>query len=53
MEILLVDDNEINMEIQKMMIESNGITVKTASNGADAVKMAEEQDFFMIFMDIH
>ena len=36
-----------------MMIESHGITVKTASRGAEAVKMAKEQDFFMIFMDIH
>lgn len=52
-EILLVDDNEINMEIQKMMIESHGITVQTASGGAEAVQMTREQDFFMIFMDIH
>ncbi|MDE6779857.1 MAG: response regulator [Ruminococcus sp.] len=53
MEILLVDDNEINAEIQKAMIESYGITVRTASSGAEAVSMAEENNFFMIFMDIH
>lgn len=53
MEILLVDDNEINAEIQKTMIERYGITVRTAFSGAEAVRMAKENNFFMIFMDIH
>lgn len=36
-----------------MMLESCGLDVFTAGNGEEAVKMAENQDFFMIFMDIH
>ena len=36
-----------------MMLESCGLTVLTAESGAKAVKLAENQDFFMIFMDIH
>lgn len=35
------------------MLESCGLTVLTAESGAKAVKLAENQDFFMIFMDIH
>ncbi|MDE6677634.1 MAG: response regulator [Ruminococcus sp.] len=53
MEILLVDGNEINAEIQKMMIESHGINVQTAFSGAEAVRMTKENDFFMVLMDIH
>lgn len=53
MKILLVDDNEINAEIQKTMIESYGINVEIAFSGERAVHMAEENDYFIIFMDIH
>ena len=50
---LLTDDNEINLEVEKLMLESCGLEVLTAGSGAEAVKMAAETDFFMIFMDIH
>lgn len=53
MKVLLVDDNEINLEIQKMMLESCGLEVITADNGRAAVELSQENDFFMIFMDIH
>lgn len=36
-----------------MMIESYGINVQTAFSGSEAVRMTKENDFFMIFMDIH
>lgn len=36
-----------------MMLESCGLDVVTAENGAEAVEKAENQDFFIIFMDIH
>lgn len=35
------------------MLESCGLDVVTAENGAEAVEKAENQDFFIIFMDIH
>lgn len=50
---LLVDDNDISLEIQKLMLESCGLTVVTAESGRQAVELAEKEDFFMIFMDIH
>lgn len=53
MKVLLVDDNEINLEIQKMMLESCGLEVITADNGRMAVDIFQEYDFFMVFMDIH
>lgn len=35
------------------MLESCGLTVITAESGRQAVELAEKEDFFMIFMDIH
>lgn len=53
MEFLLTDDNEITLEIEKLMLESCGLTVVTAGSGEEAVRLASEKQFFMIFMDIH
>lgn len=53
LEILLVDDNEITLAIQKLMLESCGLSVETASSGSEAVRLAVEKPFFMILMDIH
>ena len=53
MEFLLTDDNEITLEIEKLMLESRGLAVVTAQSGAEAVRLASEKQFFMIFMDIH
>lgn len=53
MRFLLIDDNEINLEVEKLMLESCGLEVFTAESGAEAVEMAAETDFFMILMDIH
>lgn len=53
MRVLVVDDNEINLEIQKMMLESCGLEVDTAESGKEAVELAEKHDFSIIFMDIN
>lgn len=53
MEILLVDDNEIILGIQKAMLESCGLSVTTVCSGEDAVEIAQTHNFFMIFMDIN
>jgi len=53
--ILLVEDNELNMEIAKSILEETGFTVFTAPDGSDAVKMVEDsKEFFYdaILMDI-
>ncbi len=53
--ILLVDDNEINREIAGMMLSSDGWTVQTATNGAEAVEAvsaAEPGTFDLVLMDV-
>ena len=53
--ILLVDDNEINREIAEMMLNADGWTVQTATNGADAVEAvssAEPGTFDLVLMDV-
>ena len=53
--LLLVDDIEVNREIAKMLLESEGFIVDTASDGKDAVeKVAATQagDYDAILMDI-
>lgn len=50
---LLVDDNAINLEIQKMVLESCGLIVSTANSGMEAIRMADAEEFSIIFMDVH
>ena len=53
--VLLVEDNEINLEIAKTLIEEMGIQVETACNGEEAVqKVARSGEgyFDMILLDI-
>lgn len=50
--VLLVDDEPINLEIAKAMLEEAGLTVVTAENGAKAVEAWAEADFELILMDM-
>lgn len=53
--ILLVEDNELNMEIAKALLEMQGMIVDTAENGAKAVDMVEsveENAYYAVLMDI-
>lgn len=53
--ILLVEDNELNMEIAKALLEMQEMIVDTAENGAKAVEMVkqhDEDDYFAVLMDI-
>ena len=53
--ILLVDDNELNLEVAKELLESEGARVTTAWNGKEALDMFEKEDegtFNLIIMDI-
>lgn len=53
--ILLVEDNEINMEIAKALLQEKGMIVDTAANGADALKLVKEANdgyYGAILMDI-
>ncbi|MCL2099357.1 MAG: transporter substrate-binding domain-containing protein [Oscillospiraceae bacterium] len=49
--ILVVDDNEFNLKVAVGLLNLSEINVKTAASGAAAVKMVQETDFHIIFMD--
>jgi signal transduction histidine kinase/ActR/RegA family two-component response regulator len=50
-EVLLVDDIEINLEVASFVLDSFGIKSDTAKSGTEAVKMAAEKRYDLIFMD--
>ena len=53
--VLLVEDNELNLEIAKMMLEDEKMVVTTAENGKEAVDIVSHSvpgRFDFIFMDI-
>lgn len=50
--ILLAEDNEINQLVAKDMLNHMGIKVDIANNGEEAVSMAKENSYDLIFMDL-
>jgi PAS domain S-box-containing protein len=50
--ILVVDDEPINCEIAKMLLEDIGLVVDTAEDGAMAVALARQTPYAAIFMDM-
>ena len=52
--VLLVEDNELNMEIAKFIIENEGAKVTCATNGKEAVDIYKNapESFDIILMDI-
>ena len=53
--ILLVEDNDLNLEIAQILLESCGFKVEAARDGAEAVQkvsQASEGDIDLILMDI-
>lgn len=53
--ILLVEDNEINMQIARELLEAYGAVITEAHNGKEAVEifeMSKEEEFDVILMDI-
>lgn len=50
--ILLVDDNEINLIMEKEVLTSFGLNVVTKNNGKDAIKAIQKQVFDMVLLDI-
>ena len=50
--ILLVEDNEINQQVARELLEKRHIQVKTAENGKIALEMLEQQTFDGILMDM-
>ncbi|MCQ8116571.1 PAS domain S-box protein [Methylomonas rosea] len=51
--ILLVEDNEINQEVAKELLETTGLTVELANHGAEALNMVNNRRYDLILMDMH
>jgi signal transduction histidine kinase/CheY-like chemotaxis protein/HPt (histidine-containing phosphotransfer) domain-containing protein len=49
--ILVAEDNPINLELVREMLESVGCTVHAAEDGVGAIEAAAEQEFDFVFMD--
>lgn len=50
--ILAVDDHPLNLKLVCTLLEDLGIQVSQATNGREAVELAQQQHFDLIFMDI-
>jgi two-component system sensor histidine kinase BarA len=50
--ILAVDDNEANLKLLSVFLDEYKVNVFTAENGAQAVELARQHPFDLIFMDI-
>ncbi len=50
--VLVAEDNEINRQVLRELLEQTGLQVTEAVNGREAVQCVEEQDFEAILMDI-
>jgi CheY-like chemotaxis protein len=49
--ILIVDDNEINLIVASELLKQYGIQADTALSGAEALRMMDEKQYDLIFMD--
>nr|WP_300988371.1 response regulator [Thiocapsa sp.] len=50
--ILLVEDNALNQEVAKRMLQRTGAVVTLAENGVEAVELATSRDFDLVLMDL-
>jgi CheY-like chemotaxis protein len=54
--VLLVEDNEVNQQVARELLESEGASVKIANHGGEAVKILTEGDqpppFDVVLMDL-
>jgi two-component system, sensor histidine kinase and response regulator len=52
MRILLAEDEPINREVAQSMLDDTGLAVDIAEDGAAALKLASENDYALILMDM-
>jgi signal transduction histidine kinase/CheY-like chemotaxis protein len=53
LKVLVVDDNNINVLVLTKLLENLGIKSEQTNDGISAVKMAKNNNYQLIFMDIH
>ena len=51
--VLVVDDYEGNIVVIQIYLEDLGFTVTIARNGREALATLSQQDFLLVFMDVH
>ncbi|MFM9971145.1 MAG: response regulator, partial [Burkholderiales bacterium] len=51
--VLLAEDDEINLEIASLILESMGVNLTVATNGREAVDAMAARDFDIVLMDCH
>ncbi|MEO0404844.1 MAG: response regulator, partial [Bacteroidota bacterium] len=51
--ILLAEDNFINQKLAEQVLSRMGYAISVANNGKEAIAIAKEKSFDLIFMDIH
>jgi signal transduction histidine kinase/CheY-like chemotaxis protein len=50
--VLLVEDNEINQQVAREILEGAGLNVTLATNGQEAVNAVKENEYDAVLMDI-
>ena len=51
--ILVAEDNEFNAQLLEQLLVRRGHRVRLASNGREALALAEEQAFDLLLLDVH
>lgn len=51
-DVLLVEDNLINQQVARELLENMGLLIRTARNGRDALSMLDRHAFDLVLMDI-
>jgi CheY-like chemotaxis protein len=50
--ILMADDEQINREVTQSLLDETGLVVDTAEDGAQALRLAQENPYALILMDM-
>jgi signal transduction histidine kinase/DNA-binding response OmpR family regulator/ligand-binding sensor domain-containing protein len=52
LQVLVAEDNVVNQQVARRMIERRGHAVVVAENGVEALKALEKRDFDLVLMDV-
>jgi len=53
LKILVVDDDALGRRLMHLILTKEGHTVDTAANGLEAVEAVKQNQFDIVFMDLH